>query len=69
MIPEGSRMADAEADLEGIRQILRTMSPDGIMPPDAPLVVFKYLAVSDERVRSARIDLTSLYTNEFTKRN
>jgi NitT/TauT family transport system substrate-binding protein len=68
-IPEASRMPDAEADLEAIRQAQRTMSRDGIMPPDTPELIRKYLAVSDERVRNAHLDLSRLYTNEFARGN
>jgi NitT/TauT family transport system substrate-binding protein len=68
-IPEALRMPDADADLEAIRQAQRTISPDGIMPPDAPETIRKYLAVSDEKVRHAQIDLSRLYTNEFVRGN
>jgi NitT/TauT family transport system substrate-binding protein len=64
-IPEALRMPDAEADLEAIRQVQQTMSRDGIMPPDGPETIRKYVAVSDERVRNAHLDLSTLYTNEF----
>ena len=64
-IPEASRMPDAEADLEAIRLLQRNLSPDGIIPPEAPEAVRRFLAVSDEKVRNARLDLSTLYTNEF----
>jgi NitT/TauT family transport system substrate-binding protein len=68
-IPEGSRMPDVDADLDAIRQAQRTLSPDGIMPPGVPEITRKYLAVSDENVRSAHLDLSRLYTNEFVRGN
>jgi NitT/TauT family transport system substrate-binding protein len=64
-IPETLRMPDAEADLEAIRQAQGTISPDGIVPADAPETIRKYLAVSSERVRNAHLDLSKVYTNEF----
>jgi NitT/TauT family transport system substrate-binding protein len=69
MIPEASRMPDAEADLTAIRQVQQTMSPDRSMPPEVPEIIRKYLAVSDENVHNANIDLSKLYTNEFVKGN
>jgi NitT/TauT family transport system substrate-binding protein len=69
MIPEASRMPDTNADLEAIRQAQRTISPDGIMPPEVPEIIRRYLAVSDEGVRNANIDLSKLYTNEFVRSN
>ena len=68
-IPEASRMPDSEADLDAIRQIQGTMSRDGIMPPGAPEIIRKFVAVSDERVRNAQLDLARLYTNEFVTGN
>jgi NitT/TauT family transport system substrate-binding protein len=69
IIPDASRMPDAEADLAAIRQAQQTMSPDGIIPPEVPEIIRKYLAVSNESVRNANIDLSKLYTNEFVRDN
>ena len=65
-IPDEKRMPDAEADLEAIRQLQRTLSPDGMVPPAGAEAILKFVAVSDERVRNAHLDVLKTYTNEFT---
>jgi NitT/TauT family transport system substrate-binding protein len=65
-IPEERRMPDAEADLEAIRQLQRTLSPDGMVAPAEAEAILKFVAVSDERVRNAHLDVLKTYTNEFT---
>jgi NitT/TauT family transport system substrate-binding protein len=64
-MPEETRMPDAEADLQAIRQAQQTLSPDGVFPDSAPELMREFLAVSNERVRKANIDFTKIYTNEF----
>ena len=64
-MPEATRMPDAEADLQAIRQAQQTLSPDGVTPDSAPQLMKEFLAVSNEKVRTATIDFTKVYTNEF----
>jgi NitT/TauT family transport system substrate-binding protein len=58
-------MPDADADLDAIRYAQHAMSRDGILPSDAPETVRQILALSNEKVRTARVDLSWTYTNEF----
>ncbi|MBL8210497.1 MAG: hypothetical protein JNK87_07295 [Bryobacterales bacterium] len=37
------------------------------MPPDAPAGVLRYVAVTNEEVRNAWIDLASTYMNQFVQ--
>jgi NitT/TauT family transport system substrate-binding protein len=64
-IPEDLRMRDVEADLEAIRVAQRNLSRNGVTPMGAPESARKFVAVSNERVRTAHIDLAKVYTNEF----
>jgi NitT/TauT family transport system substrate-binding protein len=64
-IAEDDRMPDADADLDAIWYAQRAMSRDGILPSDAPETVQKILALSNEKVRTAQIDLSRTHTNEF----
>jgi NitT/TauT family transport system substrate-binding protein len=64
-IPEAMRMPDIDADLAAIRYSQNSLTLDGIIPPEAPQIIQKFLAVSDERVRNSHLDLSSVYTNEF----
>jgi NitT/TauT family transport system substrate-binding protein len=56
---------DATVYLEAVRDIRPAFSPDGIMPPDGPANVLKFLAVSEERARNTNIDLQKTYTNVY----
>ena len=64
-MPETDRMPDAEADLQAIRDAQKLLSPDGVMPEAGPDRVRKFVEISNDKVRTAKIDLRSVYTNEF----
>jgi NitT/TauT family transport system substrate-binding protein len=51
--------------LEALRHSLPMFSPDGMMTREGAEAVRKVLAVSSEKVRTAKIDLAATYTNEF----
>jgi NitT/TauT family transport system substrate-binding protein len=51
--------------LEALQHSLPMFSPDGIMTPEGAEAVRKVLAVSSEKVRTAKIDLAATYTNKF----
>jgi NitT/TauT family transport system substrate-binding protein len=69
MIPEDARSPDPDADLGAIRQIKHVMSNDGAIPADAAELVEKCVALSNQKVRSAHIDVSKIYTNEFLTHN
>lgn len=62
---ETIRMADADADLESIRDAQRLVSEDGLMPADGPETVRRVLAASNQKVSTTAFDLSAIYTNEF----
>jgi sulfonate transport system substrate-binding protein len=64
-MPDYLRMPDADADVQAIRTFQQFLSPDGAMPDEAPEVVRKFVALSNEKVRNTHIDLSKLYTNQF----
>jgi NitT/TauT family transport system substrate-binding protein len=64
-LPAAFRTENKEADLETLRIIIDGTSKDGRMPPDGPEGVRRFLAVTNERVRNAKIDLVATYTNQF----
>lgn len=56
---------DEEADLAGLRALQAMLSPDGAMAEEGAQAVLRVLATSLDTVRSASIDLSQTYTNEF----
>jgi NitT/TauT family transport system substrate-binding protein len=62
---EDQRMPDATADLETIRDFQHMLSPDGAIAEGSPEIIYKVLATSLENVRTAHIDLSKAYTNDY----
>jgi NitT/TauT family transport system substrate-binding protein len=67
-MPAQFRTDDAAADLEGLQSLKAMLSEDGRLTPESAAIVKKVLSVSLEKVRSANIDLSKTYTNEFVDR-
>ena len=44
------------------------LSPDGMIPEQAPDTAFRALASVDAEIAEAKIDLSAVYTNEFVKK-
>jgi len=65
MIPAEFRMTPAEADFRAIREMQAAMSVDGLVPRGSAAIVERFVAVSDARVRAAKIDPETVYTNQF----
>ena len=63
--PASFRGADEALYVEALAQSMPMFSPDGRMSPDGAEAVRKLLAGSMDKVRSATIDLSNTYTNEF----
>ena len=63
--PETFRSEDETLYVEALTASMPMFSPDGVMVPAGAEAVRTLLAGSLEKVRSARIDLSKTYTNEF----
>jgi NitT/TauT family transport system substrate-binding protein len=66
-MPQEYKGQDSAVYLRGVRDIRPAFSPDGLMPAEGPANVQRFLGVSDQRARNARIDLQMTYTNEFMR--
>ena len=67
-MPPEFRTEDMESDLAGLRTLQGMLSPDGKLTPESAEAVRKVLSASLDKVRTATIDLTKTYTNEFVAR-
>ena len=56
-----------DTDLQAIRQIQQTISPDGVVSTGAVEAVKAFVAVSSTKVRTANIDVSRIYTNDFAR--
>jgi len=63
--PADFRGADPALYTEALKNTMTMFSPDGVMEPDGAEAVRKLLARSMDKVRTATIDLSKTYTNEF----
>lgn len=66
-MPEQLQGPDKALYLAAVKASLPMFSPDGKMPEGAPKNTYEVLALSDERLRAAKVDLQSTYTDEFLK--
>jgi NitT/TauT family transport system substrate-binding protein len=64
-MPQEYKGQDPAMYVGAVRAIRPAFSSDGLMPVDGPANIQRFLAVSDQRARSAAIDLLKTYTNEF----
>jgi NitT/TauT family transport system substrate-binding protein len=67
LFPEQFHSGDREANLEGLRLMRSLYSPDGRMSPDGAKAVHEALALTQESLRNAKIDLSKTYTNQFVE--
>lgn len=64
-IPAAYRIPDARADLEALRMLIPCLPETGKLSIEEAEAVRKVLSGSVDKVRSAKIDLPSTFTNEF----
>ena len=65
--PAEFRGEDPAIYVTALTNTMSMFSPDGVMAPDGPEIVRGVLAQSIDKVRSATIDLSKTYTNEFVR--
>jgi NitT/TauT family transport system substrate-binding protein len=66
-IPAHLKGEDAVLYTEAVRKLLPWYSRDGMMPRDGVELLHQVVATSVEKVRSAKVDVSRLYTNEFVQ--
>jgi NitT/TauT family transport system substrate-binding protein len=66
-VPEEFRVGDRSAELAAIRMAKQMYSVDGQIHPESAEAVRKVLSGSLDQVRTAKIDLSKTYTNEFVR--
>jgi len=64
-MPAQYRLQDEGADVDALRATVPMLSRNGRVTPEEAQAIKNVLAVSDETVRTAQIDLSQSYTNEF----
>jgi len=65
VMPQSFWAGDRDQYIASLRANLTMYSPDGLMPVDGPPNVLKTLALVDEKIDDANIDMTQTYDNTF----
>jgi NitT/TauT family transport system substrate-binding protein len=64
-IPRQYRIEDDRIYAESVERLVPALSIDGIMPTQLPEEVKNVLSTFDAKVRSANVDTSRTFTNEF----
>lgn len=67
-VPESYLLGDRALYLSAFNKVRETISPDGLLAPEAARNALKVLAASESGLRPERIDIERTYTNEFARR-
>ena len=65
--PDASRTPDPQSDLEALSIAIPFFSKDGVITPEAVRVAQEAASASFAKVRTADIDLSKTYTNEWVR--
>jgi len=55
--------------LASYKNVIGSLAPDGLMPPDAAQNTYQYIAESTPEVRGTKIDVGRTYTNKFVEQS
>lgn len=67
-VPETYLLGDRALYLASFDKVRESISPDGMVPADGPKTALAAIASFDSAVRSDKIELSRIYTNEFARR-
>ncbi|CAN5119562.1 ABC transporter substrate-binding protein [soil metagenome] len=67
-VPESYLLGDRAVYIDAFSRTRGALSPDGLVPAKAPQTSLNALISIDESLKTAKIDLNKIYTNEFAKR-
>lgn len=67
VVPESYLLGDPEVYALSVNKGLEGLSPDGLMPADGPQTALNALEAYSPELKSAKIDLSKTWTNDFAK--
>jgi NitT/TauT family transport system substrate-binding protein len=67
-VPESYLLGDRAVYIDAFLKAKPALSPDGMIPEQGPATALRALQSVDEKMKNAKIDLKSVYTNEFVKK-
>jgi len=67
-VPESYLLGDRSLYIDAFMAAKGALSPDGSFPPRGADTAFRALAIVDDKLAAARLDLDAVYTNAFVQR-
>jgi len=67
-VPESYLLGDRAVYIDAFMKARPALSPDGMIPEQGPATALRALVSIDPAIADAKIDLKSVYTNEFVKK-
>jgi NitT/TauT family transport system substrate-binding protein len=67
-VPESYQLGDRAVYIDAFQRTRGALSPDGMVLAKAPQTSYNALVAIDDSLKSSKIDLSKVWTNEFAKR-
>lgn len=67
-VPESYLLGDRAIYIDAFLKVRQALSPDGTIPEQGAATALRALLSVDESLKSAKLDLSKVYTNEFVKK-
>jgi len=67
-VPESYLLGDRAVYIDAFLKAKPALSPDGMIPEQGPATALRALASIDPAMANAKVDLKSVYTNDFVKK-
>jgi len=67
-VPESFLLGDRAVYIDAFLKAQKALSPDGMIPEQGPATALRALQSVDDKLKSAKIDLKAVYTNDFVRK-
>jgi NitT/TauT family transport system substrate-binding protein len=67
-VPESYLLGDRAIYIDAFLKAQKALSPDGMIPDQGPATALRALQSVDPALKNAKLDLKSVYTNEFVRK-
>ena len=68
VVPESYLLGDRAVYIDAFQKAQKALSPDGMIPEQGPATALRALQSVDDSLKTAKIDLKAVYTNDFVRK-
>ncbi|MGB2816282.1 MAG: ABC transporter substrate-binding protein [Burkholderiaceae bacterium] len=68
VVPESYLLGDRAVYIDAFQKAQKALSPDGMIPELGPATALRALQSIDDSLKTAKIDLKAVYTNDFVRK-